>query len=405
MNGFREAYEVLSKVYGTGARLKQALAETPLEREHALAVKTAYGVLENDGYLSLCIRTFAEKPPKSAVRIVLKIALYHLVFLGKPRYAVTDGAVELVKGLGKGGAAGFVNAFLRSFEEDKIVLPEGEEGLVIRSNFPRFAVREITENYGARAERILTAKTRGVTVRFQRNMEKYLTLPHEDTPFENVKIFPNFTRDEGFFRGDYTFQSVGSVAICGVVEPCARLLDACAAPGGKSVLLSEKCKEVTATELHAHRVKLIESYCSRMGAHNVTTRQADATVSVTEFIDAFDGVLCDVPCSGLGTAAENPDLPLNKKEEDMAGLTALQREILENCAQYVKRGGALYYSTCSLLTAENDGAVDAFLSSHSGFKTEEITSPLPHERTQYGLQFLPDTAFGAGFYIAKLRKL
>ena len=405
MNGFREAYDVLLKVYGSGARLKQALADTPLEREHALAVKTAYGVLENDGYLSLCIRTFAEKSPKQAVRIVLKIALYHLIFLDKPRYAVTSGAVELVKELGKGGAAGFVNAFLRSFDEGKVVLPAGEEGLVLRSNFPRFAVREIVEKYGERAERILTARSRGVTVRFVRGMEKYLSLPHGDTPFESVKIFPNFVRDEGFFCGDYTFQSVGSVAICDVVEPCERLLDACAAPGGKSVLLSKKCGQVTACELHAHRVKLIESYCARMGADNVAVRQADATVTESTFIEAFDGVLCDVPCSGLGTVAENPDLPLNKREEDMAGLTALQRAILFNCARYVKRGGALYYSTCSLLSEENDGAVQAFLRAHPDFKAEDITSPLVHERTEYGLQFLPDTAFGAGFYVAKLRKL
>lgn len=404
-NPFYDPYQVLSRVYGAGAHLKIALADTPIEElNRTRTVKTVYGVLENDSYLALCIKSVAPKNPKQTVRIVLKIALYWLIFLGKPRYMVTDTAVDLLKKMGKGGMAGFANAALRAFDEGKVRIPAGDEGLAVTTPYPLFAVRKIRKEYGDRTESIVRAGSRGVTVRFVRGAEEYLTRPHLDTPFENVYIFENFARDDGFFLGDYTFQSVGSVAICGVVEPCGSLLDACAAPGGKSVLLAEKCARVTACELHAHRVSLIQSYCERMGAKNVTALQKDSAVFDPAFEGAFDGVLCDVPCSGFGTVAENPDLPLGKSPEDVAALFAVQSAILENCSRYVKRGGALYYSTCSLFAEENDGVVGAFLEKHPAFSAEAAESPLPHEKKAFGIQFLPDTAFGAGFYVAKMRR-
>lgn len=404
-NAFYDPYRVLTKVYSDGAHLKIALAETDIEElNRSRTVKTVYGVLENDGYLSLCIKMFAQKNPKQAVRILLKIALYWLIFLEKPRYMVTDTAVDLCKRLGKSGMSGFINAFLRSFDASKVILPEGDEGLSVKYNFPLFAVRRVKEQYGDRAEQIMAAKSHGVTVRFVRGEERYLNRPHLETPFEKVYIFPNFVRDEGFYEGDYTFQSVGSVAICHAIEQSGELLDACAAPGGKSVLLAGKCTRVTACELHAHRVALIESYVLRMGVGNVTAVQADSTVFNPEWEARFDGVLCDVPCSGFGTVAENPDLPLGKTEEDMKGLRETQLAILKNCARYVKKGGTLYYSTCSILKEENDEIVEEFLKGSDHFTIEEVDSPLAHIRTADGLQFLPDTAFGAGFYIAKMRK-
>lgn len=385
--------------------MKQALADTPIEElNRARTVKTVYGVLEEDSYLSLCIRTFAPKSPKQSARILLKISLYWLLFLQKPKYMVTDTAVDLCKRLGKSGMAGFINAFLRNFQQEKVVLPAGDEGLSVRYSFPLFAVKKMRKEYGDRTERILAAKSTGVTVRFVSGEEEYLNRPHVKTPFEHAYIFPNFTRDSNFFAGDYTFQSVGSIAICGVVDGCEKLLDACAAPGGKSVLLAQKCKEVTSCELHAHRVELICSYCERMHVKNVTAIQADSTVFRPEWENTFDGVLCDVPCTGLGTAAENPDLPLRKKEEDFAPLLNTQAAILQNCSRYVKSGGYLYYSTCSLLSKENDGIVGAFLRAHGEYELCEASSPLPHAKKEYGLQFLPDEAFGAGFYVAKMRR-
>lgn len=406
-NPLADPYLVLTKVYADGARLKQALAETPIEEcNRPRTVRISYGVLEKDIYLSWCIKSRTQRAPKAPVRLILKIALYMMLFQNKHRYMVTDNAVALLKRAGKGGAAGFVNAFLRNFDEKDVPLPDGDEGMSVRYSYPLFALCLLREQYPGRYERIMAAESRGVTVRFRdaASAAGYLSREHEETPFENVYVFRNFARDSGFSDGLYTFQSVGSVAICAGVEPCGTLLDACAAPGGKSVLLSERCGHVTAFELHEHRVGLIRSYASRMGRENITAVQRDSSVFDAAYEDAFDGVLCDVPCSGMGTVCENPDIKLHKAEEDLTSLHAVQLAILSSCARYVRPGGCLYYSTCSLFECENDGVVSDFLSSACGFEAERADSPLAHVRTRHGLQFLPDDAFGAGFYFCKLRR-
>lgn len=188
-------------------------------------------------------------------------------------------------------------------------------------------------------------------------------------------LFEHFSRDEGYDAGDYTFQSVGSAAICDVIEPCGELLDACAAPGGKSVLLSKKCGRVTAFELHAHRAELIRLYRERMGAKNVFERQHDSSVFCPEYEEKFDGVLCDVPCSGFGTVSENPDIKLFRKETDMVSLKETQGKILSACSRYVKAGGTLYYSTCSVFGEENDEIVREFLNANPNFERRRRTAP------------------------------
>ena len=406
-NPVYDPYQILTKVYSDGAHVKQAIADTYIEElNRSRTVKIVYGVLENDGYLSFCIRRYAPKAPKLAVRLILKISLYMLIFMDKRRYMVTDNAVELCKKIGKGGVSGFVNAFLRRFSESEVVaaLPEGDEGVSIRLSYPLYAYRRLKAEYGARAEKIAAAKSAGVSVRFERNEEKYLGKPHIDAPFPHAYIFETFVRDEGFDRGDYTFQSAGSQAICACVEPCADFLDACAAPGGKSVLLAKKCGKVTSFELYGHRVELIRSYKKRMGAENVVELQKDSREYDPAYAERFDGVLCDVPCSGFGTVSENPDVRLFRKEKDFASLAETQREILATCSKYVKRGGALYYSTCSVFREENDAIVEEFLRNSPDFVCEYPDSPLAHEKKKFGLQFLPDEAYGAGFYVAKLKR-
>lgn len=404
-NPLADPYLILTKVYSDGAHLKQAIAETPIEElNRARTVKIVYGVLEKDIYLSHCIRYYAPKSPKIAVRTVLKIALYMMIFMGKPRYMVTDNAVSLLKKAGKGGVGGFVNAFLRNFKQEDVPMPEGNEGLSVRYSYPLFAVEALREEYGERAESVMAAESKGVTVRFVRNEESYLNREHIVAPFPHTYIFPRFVRDEGFFAGDYTFQSVGSIAICDGIEGCAEFLDACAAPGGKSVLLSAKCDRVTSFELHEHRVKLIGDYIRRMGVENIVAMQKDSSVYDERYLESFDGVLCDVPCSGMGTVCENPDVKLNKTAETVASLHDVQLGILSACSRYVRKGGHLYYSTCSVFRAENDAVVGEFLKTHPEFSAEKTDSPLPHDKKEYGLQFLPDRAFGAGFYFCKLKK-
>ncbi len=401
-NPLVDPYIVLTKVYSGGAYLKQALASSPIEPlNRPRTSKICYGVLEKDIYLGYVIAANCRKAPKSAVRLILKIALYMLEFMGKHGYMVADCAVELAKKLGKDGAAGFVNAFLRSYKIPS--LPAGgDERLSVSTSSPLWLAKRVRRSYKGEAEAILSAPSQGVCVRFERGEEEYLKGGYVKTPFEHVYIFKNFVRDCGYDAGEYTFQSVGSVAVCSVISPCANLLDACAAPGGKSVLLAKECGHLTSQELHPHRAELIKAYAKRMGADNISVVTGDASVFNQEWEGAFDGVLCDVPCSGSGVINENPDIKLFRREEDIASLTALQQKILSNCARYVKAGGSLYYSTCSILPEENDSAIFNFLQQDSGFELCIPESPLAHKKTKFGLQFLPHISLGAGFFVTKL---
>ena len=407
---FYDCYTVLSKVYSEGAYLKQALTETPVEEKNRpLISKTCYGVLDNDAALSYFLSRLSAKNPKAAVRTVLKIAMYHIRYLHKRPYAVIDNAVELVKKLGKGGVSGYVNAVLRRFSEREIPLPEDPfERLCVQYSFPPFAVRRLIGEYGKeRAEKIMAAKGGDSTLVFyDGDGEGYLSALRADyakTPFENTFIVKNFLRNGDYDKGVYTFQNVGSAAICAAVEGGERLLDACAAPGGKSVSLSRKFREVVACELHEHRAGLIAAYAERMHRENIEIVVTDSAKPEKRFFGAFDAVLCDVPCSGFGVAFENPDIKRNKDENALKELVFLQRAILQNCARYVKEGGALYYSTCSFFGEENSDNVEDFLKNNPEFELCAADSPLEHETKKCGLQFLPDTA-GGGFFFAKMRK-
>ncbi len=405
-NPLADPYLILSKVYLGGKYLKQAIAETQTDpTQRARVIKVCYGVLEKDVCLDYIISKNTDRMPRGGVKLILKIALYMLEFMDKHDYMVVDSAVQLAKKAGKGGAAGFVNAFLRGYSVPD--LPESAaERLSVQASAPLWLAKRMRRTYKDEALAILSAPSKGQCVRFTAGEEEYLSRDHIETPFPHTYIFPNFVRDDNFFAGNYTFQSVGSVAICSQIEGCPEgaLLDACAAPGGKSVLLSSKFSHVTAQEIHPHRTQLILDYASRMGVGNITAVTGDATAFNPAYEGAYDAVLCDVPCSGSGVINENPDIKLFRKEADIASLNEVQLKILTNCASYVKPGGMLYYSTCSVLPEENDSIIYAFLEAVSGFRTVPGTSPLAHRDTRYGMQFLPDISLGAGFYVCAMKR-
>lgn len=406
---FYDCYRILSEVYKNGAYLKQAVNSVEIEElNRPKTTKICYGVLDKDIELEYYLSILCRKSPKQSIKIILKIALYCLKYLEKKPYAVIDSAVELSKKLGKGGNAGFINAVLRKFVKTEIPLPSDKiKRLSVQYSYPEFAVKRLLRTYGDTAEDILSCDEEKTFVRFTNGIdgEKYLTeqgYSFSKTPFFNLFSVHKMKMDEDFYKGVYTFQSVGSVAICNVIEETDDVLDACAAPGGKSVLLSERVKSVTSCEIHAHRLELIKSYISRMGCDNVIPVLADSSIYNEEFKNRFDVVLCDVPCSGYGTLKNNPDIKL--KNINFTELNDLQYAILKNCSRYVKAGGSLYYSTCTLFKEENDDIVKKFLLSDDDFAFSEINSPLLHIKTEYGLQFLPNISLGAGFYVCKLTK-
>ncbi|MBO7344687.1 MAG: methyltransferase domain-containing protein [Clostridia bacterium] len=412
VNYFYDCYQILNKVYSDKTYLKQAINSTFIEEKNrSLTIKTCYGVLDKDIELSYYLTKLADKSPKLAIRTILKISMYAIRYLEKKEYAVTKNAVELTKKLGKGGASGFVNAFLRKFISAKIELPKNTvDFLSVKYSFPSFAVDELIKTYGVeRTEKIISAENEKTCLSFYDvDGEEYLknnSVNFEKTEFENVFITKNFVRNQDYDKGVYTYQALGSVAICDVVEPCDSLLDCCAAPGGKSVRLSYKCKNVTAWDVHPHRVELINEYTSRMKRENVTAEVNDSKIYKPEFDSCFDAVLCDAPCSGLGVVNDNPDIKLNRKKEDVLGLVKEQLSILKTVCRYVKTGGYLYYSTCSILNSENIEVVKAFMSDISGFELCEINSKLQHETVNGTNSFLPDISNGLGFFVAKLKRV
>ena len=329
----------------------------------------------------------------------------------KKEYAVVQNAVELTKKLGKKGASGFVNAFLRKFVNAKIYLPKNqEEFLSVKYSYPLFAVKELIKDYGLdNAISIISAENVKNTLFFPKeNGEEYLISQKANftkTLFEKAFLVENFVRNKDYDLGVYTFQSIGSVAICDMISPCEKILDCCAAPGGKSINLSYKCKEVFSWDVHEHRVELINDYKNRMGRENVFASTHDSKVYESQFADYFDSVLCDAPCSGLGVVNDNPDIKLNRSIEDVLSLNKEQLSILNNVCKYVKKGGYLYYSTCSVLKRENVDIINKFLQLNDNFELVEVDSPLSHLKIDKTISFLPNISSGAGFYFAKLKRV
>lgn len=412
VNYFYDCYTILNKVYSDKSYVKQAISSTFIEEKNrALTVKTCYGVLDKDIELNYYISYLANKTPKLVIRTVLKIAMYSIKYLGKHDYAVIKNAVELVKKLGKSGMSGFVNAFLRKFVNTEIPFPsERNKMLSIKYSYPLFAVDELIKTYGEeRTEKIISASNERTCLSFYDvNGEKYLSylgVNYSKTPFNNVFYAEKFVRNGDYDKGFYTYQAIGSVAICDVISPCDELLDCCAAPGGKSVRLSYKCQKVVAWDCYEHRISLIEDYAGRMKRENIKAICKDAKVYDADYDGKFDAVLCDAPCSGLGVMNDNPDIKLNKTTENVSELNKEQLAILNTVCKYVKVGGYLYYSTCSVLERENIGIVKSFINGVDNFEIVKINGKLPSENIDGTLQFLPDISDGLGFYVAKLKRV
>lgn len=409
---FYDSYNILSKVYA-GQFLKQAFLDTQIRPSSKSAThKICYGVLDKDITLSAIIKMLSDKNPKQAIRIIIKIGLYSIIYLNRQPYAVTDACVSLCKKLGKGGTAGYVNAVLRNYlRNSQSILEKINGDFHVKNSCPKFIADKLVSSYGERiAEEILTFDKEYTYLRFNDGVdgEKYLTengILYEKTPFDNLYNSSGFKMNGDFYQGVYTFQSIGSVAICDMINGGDALLDACSAPGGKSVLLSSKFNKVIACELHEHRAKLIESYASRMGKTNVEVEVLDSARQCDKFLNKFDAVLCDAPCSGTGVIYSNPDIKLNRKESDILSLVDTQKNLLNNLSKYVKVGGYLYYSTCSVLKEENSCVIQDFLKKNENYTAEETSSKLQGVKDDYGITFLPHLSLGAGFYFCKLKRI
>lgn len=418
------AYKILSKVYQDGTYSNMAFLG---ERVSDMSTRLVYGTLEENVKINYILSQLIEKKPQKSVLTLLKIGTYALLNLSDvPKFAIVSECVEVAKSNGKGGASGFINAVLKKVADGKYSLPKesDENYLSVTYSKPQWFCDKLEKQYGKEVARsILSAKSTTlehirINSRMATESDVEFLLKKNKTDFKKSDVGGYIVKANDavrhmFDKGLVTFQSPSSilaVKALGVTDG-AQILDICSAPGGKAMYMSELCPhgKVVACDLYPHRVALIQKYKNRMHTPNVKAVQADACVLNEEWKDAFDFVLCDAPCSCLGTFKKHPDVFLNKDESCISELAATQRQILENAAKYLKVSGAMVYSTCTLFEEENENVVHDFLEKNVDFVLEHISGLEKIDGGKYldnkgMIQILPHDEYD-GFFIAKIRRV
>ena len=380
---------------------------------------------------------FLEQRPEPVVNDILHIAAAQLLFLDRvPDHAAVDEAVKQVRAARREGFTGLVNGVLRNLirarDAGELQPPDRESDplswLSIKYSIARPAARRLIDAYGLDAAAQIAGWTpprRAQTVRPNRlrmdgaAFEAWLDgqkLKWRRGTVEDARVVEdagNLAATAGYREGLFSIQGESAMLAALAVEPKPgmQILDACAAPGGKTCLMAERMGtsgRVYAWDVHAHRVELIRAAARRLGLENVRPSERDARKPLDSLKLMMDAVLVDAPCSGLGVIAEKPDIKYRQTEESLTALPPVQQAILEACAGAVKVGGLLVYATCTILPEENEGQVRAFLARHSEFEPDGGVDWLPERlrsRLSEGmLQILPHRDGLEGFFIARLRR-
>jgi len=393
------AYEVVLAVGAGRSDLPTALARarTTLrdERDRALAGEIATGTLRWQGAIDYLIASFSGRAlarlDKEIVAI-LRLSAFQLLHLDRvPASAVVDDAVQMTKKAGKKSASGLVNALLRRLSRERDRLPWPSEPPIdfvsTTLSHPRWLAERWLARYGRDATvawaqfdnaaapltlRVNTLKTpRDVLARAlaEHGVETRPTTfaEHGLVVTSGNPLLTPLAHSGAFVVQDEASQLVGMFAAAAAGE---RILDACASPGGKTTQMAAAMGDdglIVAADVRGRRIELLARTVAASGARSVRVVQADARASAP-FREVFDAVLVDAPCSGLGTLRRDPDVRWRRTEVDLAPLAAAQREMLEQLAPIVRRGGRLIYSTCSSEPDENEAVVAAFLEAHPEFE-------------------------------------
>ena len=413
--------------------LKRILREQGLDkRDAALASRLCYGVLQNKLLLDWHLARFCKSKLTSLdVKVLcnLRAAVYQLLFMDKiPPSAAVNEAVELTKKYCRNPrAAGMVNGILRAMlRDEKRPEPKGcdkADSLSIKYSHPRWLIEEFVRCLGwEEAEQLLAADNEQTPTVAQINTVRFAVehvwsdLLTEQTEAEFhpwlsdcllLRGTGSLEHLSAFQNGAFYIQDAAarlSVTAAGVT-PGGRVLDCCAAPGGKSFAAAIDMGnrgEIVSCDIHPHKIKLLEAGRDRLGLSIIAPQLQSAAEFREDWVDAFDTVITDVPCSGLGIIRKKPDIRY-KDPEALRRLPEVQRGILGNCSRYVRPGGVLLYSTCTLLRRENEDVVEAFLAENPQFALEPFALP------QFGIQpgmmtFWPHIHGTDGFFAARLRR-
>ena len=363
---------------------------------------------------------------------ILRMGIYQIIFLDKiPKSAAVNESVTLAKRYGHKASSSFVNAILRKIEKKDYLeiqnIEDIQERISKTTSMPIWIVKQLLKerNNIAEVKMICESLLERPKLTVRRNSLKTTKIEFEklldknQIIYENIKLkneeneeFPSDfyilekVRDienmELFKNGYLTVQDFSAGLSAFYLEPKKgeNILDACSAPGGKTTYLAEIMEnvgEIEAWDIHKQRTNLVEENARRLGISIITTKQKDATIFYEEYVDKFDKILLDVPCMGIGVIKRKPDIKWQKTEEDVEKITKIQSEILDNCSKYVKKGGTIIYSTCSILKEENQNIIMKFLKSNKNFCIQKIM------KNKDFLDILPDEKQD-GFFIAKLQK-
>ena len=417
--------------------LKKQLAAGGLEgREAALATQLCFGVVQNEMLLNFYISKFSNIPLRrmeSKVVQALRLGLYQMLFLSKiPQSAAVNCSVELTRTHCKNPRApGMVNAILRSLQRNLNQLPtipqnDLAEYFSILYSHPVWLVEALLPLLGSEgtaeflqannSQPPMTAMVNTTKATAQEATDLLAEQGVEVTPhpwLENCLILNktgNLERLDAYGQGLFYVQDPASrlMALASGAAPGMRVLDMCAAPGGKSfaaAIQMDNQGEVISCDLHPHKKKLIQAGADRLGLSIIKPMTADGKVRREEWVSAFDLVLVDAPCSGLGVIRKKPDIRY-KDPKPLEDLPQVQQAILENAAGYVKPGGVLMYSTCTILPRENGEIVSAFLEKHPEFVREAFELPGAAGQVEAGeITLWPQVHQTDGFFICKLRKV
>ena len=409
--------------------LKAYCAKDDLDRrEAALASRLCYGVLQNRGKLDFYLKqllTGKLKDLHPAVRDILHLGLYQIFLMDKiPASAAVNASVDLAKKHCHKirSAPGLVNGVLRSAVRNRETIKQPET-LCEKYSHPQKLIDLLTAYVGAeKLEPMLQANNAVPPTVVQVNTKK---IPAENlleklqsegveatvhpwltdclvlTNTGNLEMLPSFA--EGLF---YVQDAAAKLSVlCAQVPENAKVLDCCAAPGGKSFAAAVAgAGRVISCDIHFHKVGLLQNGADRLGFSQIEPRQQDATQFVPEWENTMDVVIADVPCSGYGIIRKKPDIRY-KDPDTMADLPGLQLAILKTQARYVKPGGVLLYSTCTLVRKENEGVVEKFLKENTDFSTEKLLlPPVFPENTTGMLKLIPGEYDTDGFFICRLRR-
>lgn len=386
------------------------------DQDKSFFTKLVYGTVENLLTIEYYLEPFLKKRQKPWVKYLLYVSIYQLVYLKTPNYAVVDEAVSIAN-LKDRSIGGFVNAVLRNFLRNDLRDFSGLdeiETLSIKYSYPKWLIAYLLKDYSYEVvEKILIefAKVKKTAVRvntllttneevMERLTQDGITFEKSDLVKNGLLIDGNILDHELFKTGKIVIQDLAAQLVSEVVGPSegAKVLDACAAPGGKSSHLSaimNNTGTIIACDIHKHKQKLMDNLFKNNGNKNIITKIIDARLikNEEEYINSFNYILADVPCSGLGVMGHKVDLKYQMNLESIEEIKILQSEILNSTWELLKSGGYYTYSTCTLNKEENEQQIQKFLKNRSDVE-------VVYERT-----ILPFEHNSDGFYICKMRKI